>query len=84
MECTPICSPRTKSLRAIWRASRKPPGKSLELRGTWGRIYLVWIPLQRDDRNALDDLEAGIEATHRIGAVRFGPFHLGLLAEAQS
>jgi class 3 adenylate cyclase/tetratricopeptide (TPR) repeat protein len=58
--------------------------KSLELWDTWGRIYLAWVRLQRGDRNALKDMEGGIETAHRIGAVRFGSFHLGLLAEAQS
>ena len=58
--------------------------KSLELWDAWGRIYLAWVRLQRDDQDALKDIEAGIETAHRIGAMRFGSFHLGLLAEAQS
>jgi predicted ATPase len=58
--------------------------KSLELWATWGRIYLSWVRLQRGEGNALKDMEAAIESARRIGAVRLGSFHLGLLAEAQS
>ena len=58
--------------------------KSLELWDTWGRIYLAWATLQRGDRDALKVMESAIVTAHRIGAMRFGSFHLGLLAEAQS
>ena len=58
--------------------------KSLVLWDTWGRIYLTWVRLQRGDGRALPDMEAAIETALRIGALRFGSWHLGMLAEAQS
>ena len=55
---------------------------TLPLWHAWGRIQLGWALSQGDATEGLADMEAGIEEARHIGAGRFEPFHLGLLADA--
>ena len=55
---------------------------TLPLWHAWGRIQLGWALSQGDAAEGLADMEAGIEEARHIGAGRFEPFHLGLLADA--
>ena len=55
---------------------------TLPLWHAWGRIQLGWALSQGDAAEGLADMEAGIEEARQIGAGRFEPFHLGLMADA--
>ena len=57
---------------------------TLPLWHAWGRIQLGWAWSQADAAAGIDEMAAGIEEARRIGAGRFAPFHLGLLADAQT
>ena len=56
---------------------------TLPLWHAWGRTQLGWALSQGDAAAGIPEMEAGIEEAARIGARRFEPFHLGLLADAQ-
>ena len=55
---------------------------TLPLWHAWGRIQLGWALSQGDAAAGLVEMAAGIEEARSIGAGRFEPFHLGLLADA--
>jgi len=55
---------------------------SLALWHAWGRIYLGASLHYQGDASGLEELEAGLAETMRIGASRFDPFHLSIVAEA--
>ncbi|MFO1050150.1 MAG: AAA family ATPase [Geminicoccaceae bacterium] len=55
---------------------------ALPLWHAWGRTQLGWALSQADAVSGIAEMEAGIAEARQIGAGRFEPFHLGLLAEA--
>jgi predicted ATPase len=57
---------------------------ALPLWHAWGRIQLGWALSQADAAGGIDEMNAGLAEARRIGAGRFAPFHLGLLADAQT
>ena len=54
----------------------------LALWHAWGRIYLGWALSQQDAALGLDEIEAGLSEAQQIGAARYEPFHLGIVADA--
>lgn len=55
---------------------------SLALWHAWGRVYLGASLYLQGDASGLGELEAGLDETHRNGAMRFDPLHLSIAAEA--
>ena len=58
--------------------------KSLSLWDTWGRVHLGWVGMQRGGADAPVLMRQAIETAERIGVLRYGSFHLGLLADGLS
>lgn len=54
----------------------------LALWHAWGRMHLGWALSQDAPHEGLDEMEGGVQEATEIGAGRYEPFHLGLLAEA--
>ena len=57
---------------------------TLPLWHAWGRIQLGWALAQDEPAAGIEEMAAGIAEARHIGAGRFAPFHLGLLADAQT
>lgn len=58
--------------------------KSLELWGTWGKIYLGWAMFHENPQTGFDEVEAGLERAVHIGARRLQALHFGLAADMYS
>lgn len=58
--------------------------KSLSLWDTWGRVQLGWAGMQCGDADAPSLMRHSIETAEKMGALRFGSLHLGLLADGLS
>ena len=54
----------------------------LALWHAWGQVHLGWALSYAEAARGIDAMAAGLDEARRIGAGRYEPFHLSLLAEA--